>query len=175
MPTVAEKIAELRQRIEDANRRYHLLDDPDLTDAEYDALVRELEALERAHPELASPDSPTRKVGSAPSGRFPPVVHAVPMLSLANAFSDEEVADFVRRISERLGRPDEELVFSAEPKLDGLAISLRYEGGRFVQGATRGDGSTGEDVTANLRTIKVIPQQLHGSGCPEVLEVRGEV
>ncbi|MCL6619761.1 MAG: NAD-dependent DNA ligase LigA [Thermomonas hydrothermalis] len=175
MPTVAEKIAELRQRIEDANRRYHLLDDPDLTDAEYDALVRELEALERAHPELASPDSPTRKVGSAPSGRFPPVVHAVPMLSLANAFSDEEVADFVRRISERLGRPDEELVFSAEPKLDGLAISLRYEGGRFVQGATRGDGSTGEDVTANLRTIKVIPQQLHGSGWPEVLEVRGEV
>ncbi len=169
----AARLAELRQRIEDANRRYHELDDPDISDAEYDALVRELEALERAHPELASPDSPTRKVGAAPSGRFAQVVHAVPMLSLNNAFSDEEVAEFVRRIRDRLGRED--LVFSAEPKLDGLAISLRYEDGVFVLGATRGDGTTGEDVTANLRTISVIPQRLRGEGWPKVLEVRGEV
>ena len=171
--TPEPRIAELRRQIEDANRRYHELDDPDITDAQYDALVRELEALERAHPELASADSPTRKVGSAPSGRFPAVVHAMPMLSLGNAFSDDEVGDFVRRIRERLDRDD--LVFSAEPKLDGLAISLRYEDGVFVQGATRGDGATGEDVTANLRTIAVIPQQLTGSGWPQVLEVRGEV
>ncbi|QDA56089.1 NAD-dependent DNA ligase LigA [Thermomonas sp. SY21] len=173
MTDIAARIADLRRRIEDANRRYHELDDPDLTDAQYDALVRELEALERAHPQLAAADSPTRKVGAAPSGRFAAVEHAVPMLSLGNAFSDEEVADFVRRIRERLDRED--LAFSAEPKLDGLAISLRYEQGVFVQGATRGDGATGEDVTANLRTIKVIPQRLAGEGWPRVLEVRGEV
>ena len=172
-PNPADRIADLRGRIEDANRRYHELDDPDITDAQYDALVRELEALERAHPELASADSPTRKVGSAPSGRFPAVVHALPMLSLGNAFSDDEVGDFVRRIRERLDR--DALVFSAEPKLDGLAISLRYEDGVFVQGATRGDGATGEDVTANLRTIADIPKQLKGAGWPAVLEVRGEV
>ena len=173
MNDTATRIAELRRRIEDANRRYHELDAPDITDAQYDALVRELEALERAHPELAAVDSPTRKVGSAPSGRFAQVEHAVPMLSLGNAFSDAEVGDFVRRIRERLDR--EELVFSAEPKLDGLAISLRYEDGVFVQGATRGDGATGEDVTANLRTIADIPKQLKGAGWPAVLEVRGEV
>ncbi|RZA13007.1 MAG: NAD-dependent DNA ligase LigA, partial [Lysobacteraceae bacterium] len=169
----ATRIAELRSRIEDANRRYHELDAPDISDAQYDALVRELEGLEREHPELADVDSPTRKVGAAPSGRFGQVEHAVPMLSLGNAFSDEEVADFVRRIRERLDR--DELVFSAEPKLDGLAISLRYEDGVFVQGATRGDGATGEDVTANLRTIAVIPHALQGEGWPAVLEVRGEV
>ena len=173
MTDTATRIAELRRRIEDANRRYHELDAPDITDAQYDALVRELEALERAHPELAAVDSPTRKVGSAPSGRFAQVEHAVPMLSLGNAFSDAEVGDFVRRIRERLDRED--LVFSAEPKLDGLAISLRYEDGVFVQGATRGDGATGEDVTANLRTIADIPKQLKGAGWPAVLEVRGEV
>ena len=169
----AERAAALRRRIEDANHRYHQLDAPDITDAEYDALVRELEALEAEHPQLASVDSPTRRVGAAPSGRFPPVVHAVPMLSLGNAFEDGEVSDFVRRIRERLQRDD--LSFSAEPKLDGLAISLRYEGGVFVQGATRGDGATGEDVTANLRTIGQIPAKLRGRGWPRVLEVRGEV
>ena len=173
MTDTAARIADLRRRIEDANRRYHELDAPDITDAQYDALVRELEALEHAHPQLAAPDSPTRKVGAAPSGRFPQVVHALPMLSLGNAFSDEEVHDFVRRIDETLERG--ELLFSAEPKLDGLAISLRYEHGVFVQGATRGDGASGEDVTANLRTVKAIPLQLRGSGWPDVLEVRGEV
>ncbi len=167
------RIAELRRRIEDANRRYHALDAPAITDAQYDALLRELEALEAAHPELATPDSPTRKVGAVPSGRFAQVEHAVPMLSLGNAFSEEEVRDFVRRIDEVLDA--EAPLFSVEPKFDGLAISLRYENGAFVQGATRGDGASGEDVTANLRTIAAIPKQLQGSNWPAVLEVRGEV
>src|SRR5690606_37540201 len=142
-------------------------------DVEYDRLLRELEALEAEHPELASPYSPTQRVGAAPSGAFASVRHAIPMLSLGNAFTDDEVADFVRRIEQKLGA--DALVFSAEPKLDGLAISLRYEHGRFIQGATRGDGATGEDVTANLRTVNAIPLQLRGKGWPDVLEVRGEV
>ena len=149
--TPAHQAADLRRRIDDANYRYYVLDDPDIPDAEYDRLMRELQALEAAHPQLATPDSPTRRVGAAPSSGFAEVRHAVPMLSLGNAFTDEEVGDFVRRIEDRLGRA--EPLFSAEPKLDGLAISLRYEHGLFVLGATRGDGSTGEDVTANLRTL----------------------
>ena len=170
---LAERAAELRKKLEDASYRYHVLDAPDIPDVEYDRMLRELDELEAAHPELATPDSPTRRIGSAPSGRFAEVRHAIPMLSLGNAFSDEEVQDFVRRIDETLDRGA--LVFSAEPKLDGLAISLRYEHGVFVQGATRGDGASGEDVTANLRTLKAIPLQLRGSGWPGVLEVRGEV
>ena len=170
---LAARAAALRKKLEDASYRYHVLDAPDIPDAEYDRLLRELEELEAAHPELATPDSPTRRVGNAPSGRFAEVHHAIPMLSLGNAFSEEEVRDFVRRIDETLDRG--ELVFSAEPKLDGLAISLRYEQGVFVQGATRGDGASGEDVTANLRTVKAIPLKLRGTGWPAVLEVRGEV
>jgi DNA ligase (NAD+) len=173
MTDPASRIAELRRRIEDANYRYHVLDDPAIPDAEYDRLMRQLEALEAAHPHYADPDSPTRRVGNAPSSAFAEVRHEIPMLSLGNAFADEEVADFVRRIEERLDRS--EPVFSAEPKLDGLAISLRYEHGAFVRGATRGDGATGEDVTANLRTVKAIPLHLRGNDRPEVLEVRGEV
>lgn len=173
MTDPAARIAELRLRIEDANYRYHVLDDPSIPDAEYDRLMRELEALEAAHPEFADASSPSQRVGDRPSSKFEEVAHAVPMLSLGNAFADEEVADFVRRIEERLDRT--EPVFSAEPKLDGLAISLRYEKGVFVRGATRGDGATGEDVTANLRTVKAIPLHLRGSGWPDVLEVRGEV
>jgi DNA ligase (NAD+) len=172
-PSPAERVQDLRRQIDEAGAAYHERDEQLIPDAEYDALVRELEALEQAHPELARPDSPTQRVGGKASSRFAEVRHAVPMLSLGNAFTDEEVQDFVRRIGERLRR--EALYFSAEPKLDGLAISLRYEQGRFVQGATRGDGSTGEDVSANLRMIAVIPQQLQGSGWPDVLEVRGEV
>jgi DNA ligase (NAD+) len=168
-----ERISALRRQLELAGQAYHDRDELLIPDAQYDQLLRELEALEAAHPELATADSPTQKVGGKASSRFPEVVHAVPMLSLGNGFSDEEVQDFVRRIAERLRRP--QLAFSAEPKLDGLAISLRYENGIFVQGATRGDGATGEDVTANLKQIKVIPQQLQGSGWPQVLEVRGEV
>jgi DNA ligase (NAD+) len=171
--TPVHQVADLRRRIDDANYRYYVLDDPDIPDAEYDRLMRELQALEAAHPQLVTPDSPTRRVGAVPSSGFAEVRHAVPMLSLGNAFTDEEVGDFVRRIEERLGRA--EPLFSAEPKLDGLAISLRYEHGVFVLGATRGDGSTGEDVTANLRTIRAIPLHLRGEGWPEVLEVRGEV
>ncbi|WMJ71539.1 NAD-dependent DNA ligase LigA [Stenotrophomonas sp. 24(2023)] len=172
-PSPAERVDDLRRQIAQANRAYHELDEAQIPDVEYDRLVRELEALEREHPELVTADSPTTQVGGRPSGRFAEVRHALPMLSLSNAFSDEEVADFVRRIDERLKRGT--LRFSAEPKLDGLAISLRYEGGRFVLGATRGDGSTGEDVTANLREVNDIPKQLLGSGWPDVLEVRGEV
>lgn len=179
------RIADLRRRIDDANHRYYVLDDPSIPDVEYDRLMRELQALEAGHPELADPDSPTQRVGNAPSRKFAEVRHAVPMLSLANAFSDEEVSEFVARIGKETG--DDNPVFSTEPKLDGLAISLRYEHGKFVRGATRGDGSSGEDVTANLRTIKAIPLHLRsgkdknaslalrGKLVPEVLEVRGEV
>lgn len=168
----AARAAELRHKLEDASYRYHVLDEPNIPDAEYDRMLRELDELEAAHPGLATPDSPTQRVGSAPSSKFAEVVHAVPMLSLGNAFADEEVQDFVARIEKETG--DAQPRFSVEPKLDGLAISLRYENGAFVRGATRGDGATGEDVTANLRTVKSIPLRLRGDA-PEVLEVRGEV
>ncbi|MFI8716870.1 NAD-dependent DNA ligase LigA [Stenotrophomonas sp. NPDC077464] len=169
----AQRAEALRRQINEAGKAYYDRDEQLIPDADYDRLVRELEALEQAHPELVQADSPTQRVGGRAASRFAEVRHAVPMLSLGNAFSDVEVQDFVRRIGERLRR--DALFFSAEPKLDGLAISLRYEDGRFVQGATRGDGSTGEDVSANLRQIQVIPQTLQGSGWPRVLEVRGEV
>ncbi|WP_447785810.1 NAD-dependent DNA ligase LigA [Stenotrophomonas bentonitica] len=172
-PSPAQRAEILRRQIDEAGKAYYDRDEQLIPDAEYDRLVRELEALEQAHPELVNADSPTQRVGGKAASRFAEVRHAVPMLSLGNAFSDEEVQDFVRRISERLRR--DTVRFSAEPKLDGLAISLRYEDGRFVQGATRGDGTTGEDVSANLRQIKVIPHTLQGSGWPQVLEVRGEV
>ncbi|MEZ5465052.1 MAG: NAD-dependent DNA ligase LigA [Lysobacteraceae bacterium] len=168
-----QRVEALRAEINDANYRYHVLDDPAIPDAEYDRLMRELEDLEAAHPELDDPDSPTHRVGQKPDSGFAEVRHAIPMLSLSNAFSDSEVGDFVRRIRDTLG--EDEPAFSAEPKLDGLAISLRYENGRLVQGATRGDGATGEDVTANLRTIRAIPLRLRGEGWPALLEVRGEV
>jgi DNA ligase (NAD+) len=179
---VAARAEALRTGIEEANYRYYVLDDPTIPDAEYDRMMRELQALEEAHCELATPDSPTRRIGARAAEGFAEVRHAVPMLSLANAFAAEgdddqtrfhEVAEFVRRIANTLGRTDP--VFSVEPKLDGLAISLRYENGLFVQGATRGDGQTGEDVTPNLRTVRAIPLRLRGSGWPRVLEVRGEV
>ena len=173
MTDAAHRIADLRRRIEDANHRYYVLDDPSIPDAEYDRLMRELQALEAAHPECADATSPTQRVGNAPSSAFAEVRHEIQMLSLGNAFTDEEVADFVRRIEERLDRKDP--AFSVEPKLDGLAISLRYERGAFVRGATRGDGDKGEDVTANLRTVKAVPLHLRGDDAPEVLEVRGEV
>ncbi|AZR23368.1 NAD-dependent DNA ligase LigA [Xanthomonas vasicola] len=172
-PDPAQRIDALRRRIEDANYRYHVLDEPQMADVDYDRLMRELEALEAEYPQLASADSPTQRVGHLAASRFAEVRHALPMLSLGNAFNDEEVTEFVRRISERL--EVKQPLFSAEPKLDGLAISLRYENGEFVQGATRGDGATGEDVSANLRTVKAIPLRLRGEGWPQVLEVRGEV
>lgn len=172
MNAVQSRMRDLQMRIEDANHRYHVLDDPAIPDAEYDRILRELEALEAAHPEYTDPNSPTQRVGSRPSRRFEEVAHAVPMLSLGNAFSDDEIVDFVARIAKETG--DGDPVFSVEPKLDGLAISLRYEHGAFVRGATRGDGATGEDVTINLRTVKSVPLKLRGD-VPDVLEVRGEV
>lgn len=172
MTDPAQQHAALVARIRAANHRYHVLDDPDISDADYDALMQQLLALEAEHPALATPDSPSQRVGDAPSAKFASVAHTVPMLSLANAFSDEEVAEFVARIERETG--DSDPVFSVEPKLDGLATSLRYEDGVFVRGATRGDGATGEDVTANLRTIRSIPLRLMGDA-PPVLEVRGEI
>lgn len=176
------RAAALREQIEQANYCYHVLDDPQVPDVEYDHWMRELAALEAAHPALATPDSPTRKVGARAQGGFAEVRHQQPMLSLSNAFEQagatererfREVAEFVQRVEHTTGRVDP--VFSVEPKLDGLAMSLRYEHGVLVQGATRGDGESGEDVTANVRTIRAIPLRLRGTGWPDVLEVRGEV
>lgn len=172
MDAALSRMRDLQAQIEDANYRYHVLDDPSIPDAEYDRLLRELETLERAYPDFTDPDSPTRHVGGRAHGGFEEVRHALPMLSLGNAFSDPEIADFVARIEKETG--DGNPAFSVEPKLDGLAVSLRYEHGALVRGATRGDGASGEDVTANLRTLKAIPLKLRGDA-PGVLEVRGEV
>jgi DNA ligase (NAD+) len=169
-----KRVAELKETLERYNYRYHALDDPEVPDAEYDRLMLELRALETQHPELLTPDSPTQRVGAAPVAAFGAVRHRLPMLSLDNAFSDEEVRDFDRRIRERLGR-DASIRYSAEPKLDGLAVSARYENGVYVQGATRGDGETGEDITLNLKTVKALPMKLRAARPPPVLEVRGEV
>ncbi|HEY4127540.1 MAG TPA: NAD-dependent DNA ligase LigA [Gammaproteobacteria bacterium] len=168
-----KRIQTLRTELRHHNHRYYVLDDPEVPDAEYDKLMRELQALEAEHPELITADSPTQRVGAAPLDAFDEVRHTVPMLSLVNAFEGQDVQEFDQRIRERL--EVKEVDYTAEPKLDGLAISLRYEDGKLVRGATRGDGSTGEDVTSNVRTLKSIPLQLLGKGWPEVLEVRGEV
>jgi DNA ligase (NAD+) len=168
----ATRAATLRGEIERHNHAYYVLDAPTIPDAEYDRLFRELVELEQAHPELATPDSPTQRVGGTPLAEFGQVQHRVPMLSLNNAFSAEEAAAFDRRCREGLGL--DEVEYAVEPKFDGLAITLIYEDGVFAQGATRGDGFTGEDVTANLRTVKSIPLRLP-AGAPARLEVRGEV
>jgi DNA ligase (NAD+) len=169
----ATRAAKLRELLDRYNYRYHALDDPEVPDAEYDRLMLELRTLETEHPELVTPDSPTQRVGAAPVAAFGAVKHRLAMLSLDNAFSDDEVRDFDRRIRERLGQSS--IRYSAEPKLDGLAVSARYENGVYVQGATRGDGETGEDVTQNLRTVKALPMKLRADRPPPVLEVRGEV
>jgi len=169
----AKRIRDLREQIEHHNYRYYVLDDPEISDARFDALMRELVALETAHPELVTADSPTQRVGGAASRGFAEVRHGVPMLSLENAFSEQDVRDFDRRVRERLDV--DEVEYSAEPKIDGLAISLRYEDGRLVQAATRGDGTTGEDVTANVRAVRAVPLHLRTRSPPELLEVRGEV
>jgi len=162
-------VAELNR----ASYNYHVLDAPTIPDAEYDKLYHELLALETKHPEGVDPDSPTRRVGDAPIPEFGQVTHAVPMLSLNNGFTDDDIDNFDRKARE--GLEVRQVVYNAELKFDGLAISLRYEDGRLVQAATRGDGYTGEDVTANIRTVRVIPMRLHGGDVPAVLEVRGEV
>ena len=167
--TVEKKIKQLRDTIERHNRLYYLEDAPEVTDAEYDALLRELETLEAEHPGLRAPDSPTQRVGAAPLGEFGEVRHRAPMLSISNAFDDEEVRAFDKRVRENLGV--DEVEYAVEPKFDGLAVSLTYRDGVLAQGATRGDGTTGEDVTPNLRTIRSLPLKLGN----ENLEVRGEV
>src|SRR6516162_1824700 len=165
----------LALEIEEHNRRYFQDDAPTVTDAQYDALRQRFNAIEARFPEFVTAESPSQKVGAAPSGRFRKVRHAVPMLSLDNAFAEEDVRDFVSRIERFLKLADSKIDFSAEPKIDGLSMSLRYEGGELVSAATRGDGSEGEDVTANIRTLHDVPQRLKGRNVPEICEVRGEV
>lgn len=182
--SIARRLAELREQIRAHDHRYYVLDAPSIPDAEYDRLFAELKALEAAHPGQVTADSPTRRVGGQALAAFGQVRHEVPMLSLGNAFAEEELRDFDRRVREGLGEllpagdlfgGGAEVDYACEPKLDGLAVSLRYEDGVLVRGATRGDGSTGEDITANVRTLRSIPLRLQGAGWPRVLEVRGEV
>ncbi|MFW3895511.1 NAD-dependent DNA ligase LigA [Pseudomonas bharatica] len=176
------RILELRAELDQHNYRYYVLDEPSIPDAEYDRLFRELQALEAEHPELVTEDSPTRRVGGAALSAFTQVRHEIPMLSLGNAFEETDLREFDRRVVEGLDLPAGDLFgggapvdYSCEPKLDGLAVSLLYRNGQLVQGATRGDGTTGEDISVNVRTIRNVPLKLHGEGWPEVLEVRGEV
>lgn len=168
-----EEIERLREIIRHHDYQYYVLNSPEISDEEYDALVRKLEELEALFPDLVTPDSPTQRVGGKPQEGFASFVHARPMLSLNNAFAEEEIRDFDQRVKRMLGIEDVEYV--VELKIDGLAVNLRYEGGVFVRGATRGDGTTGEDVTANLRTVRSIPLRLRGQRIPDVLEVQGEV
>lgn len=170
---VEDKAAQLREDINYHNYRYYVLDAPVISDAAFDKLMRELQALEQTYPELICPDSPTQRVGAAPLKQFGSIRHSVPMLSLDNAFTDQNVEDFDRRAREKLGR--ERLEYAVEPKLDGLSVSLRYEHGVLLHAGTRGDGSVGENITANVRTIKSVPLKLQGKTWPAVLEVRGEV
>ncbi len=182
MTDAAQRISALRHELDAHNYRYYVLDEPSIPDAEYDRLFRELQQLEQAHPELISADSPTQRVGGSALQAFAEVQHSVPMLSLNNAFSEDDLRAFDRSVQAGLGLPPGDLFgggaevdYSCEPKLDGLAVSLLYVDGLLVRGATRGDGSTGEDISANVRTIRTIPLRLQGSGWPARLEVRGEV
>ena len=177
--TEAQAKAELKRlaaEIAAHDKRYYQEDKPTVSDAAYDALRVRNAAIEKRFPRLIRADSPSRRIGAAPTGRFKKVRHAVPMLSIDNAFEDQDVIDFVARIRRFLKLGDgEKITFSAEPKIDGLSMSLRYEDGALVTAATRGDGSEGEDVTANIRTLKDVPQQLKGRHVPKICEVRGEV
>ena len=173
--SLQQQIDTLRQDLRRYEYEYHVLDNPTIPDAEYDRLFHQLKALEAAHPELITADSPTQRVGAKPLSGFAQIRHEIPMLSLDNAFSDEEFYAFVKRIEDRLIRLPEPLTFCCEPKLDGLAVSILYVNGILTQAATRGDGTTGEDITANIRTIRNIPLQLLMDNPPARLEVRGEV
>lgn len=172
---VRERADSLHQQLDDANYQYYVEDEPRITDAEYDALLRELQSLEAEYPELVTSDSPTQRVGAPPDNGFPEIQHAVPMLSLDNALNENELLSFGKRIAKALEREFESIIFCCEPKLDGLAVSLVYEHGYLAYGATRGDGYTGEDITTNLRTLCSIPLRLRGKDWPALLEVRGEV
>ncbi|TIW54822.1 MAG: NAD-dependent DNA ligase LigA, partial [Mesorhizobium sp.] len=172
----AHELKRLAAEIAEHDRRYHTEDAPTISDAEYDALARRNLAIEDRFPDLVREDSPSRRVGAPPAEGFAKIRHAVPMLSLAKAYTDEDVADFIERGRRFFDRDkDLDIAFTAEPKIDGLSASLRYERGVFVQGATRGDGAVGEDITANLKTIADIPKTLRGSGWPDSIEIRGEV
>src|SRR5574338_1279583 len=164
----------LRREIDRHNYLYYVLDSPVISDAEYDRLFRELQQIEAAHPDLVTPDSPTQRIGAKPRAEFGEVRHTIPMISIDNAFAEAEVRDWNRRVRQVLGAAAE-VAYTAEPKFDGASVSLRYEEGVLVEAGTRGDGTTGEDITANVRTIHSVPRRLHGSGWPRVLEVRGEV
>lgn len=172
-PDAEEELASLRAEVRRHERLYHVLDRPEITDAEYDALVRRLKEVEAAHPELVTPDSPTQRVGAAPVSELPEVRHEVPLLSLDNAYSLEEVGAWLTRVGDRLDGRLPPVV--CELKIDGLSVSLVYEEGRLVRAATRGDGTTGEDVTPNVRTVRSVPLRLSGAAVPRLLEVRGEV
>src|SRR3979409_2035950 len=166
----------LALELERHDKRYYQEDAPSVSDAEYDALRQRFNAIEKRFPEFVTSDSPSQKVGAAPSGKFKKVRHAVPMLSLDNAFAEQDVLDFVGRIQRFLKLGDDDKIdFSAEPKIDGLSMSLRYEGGELVTAATRGDGAEGEDVTANIRTLEDVPKKLKARNVPEICEVRGEI
>ncbi|MGF6306861.1 DNA ligase (NAD+) [Bradyrhizobium sp. i1.8.4] len=169
------ELTRLALELEGHDKRYYQDDAPSVTDAEYDALRQRYNAIEKRFPEFVTAESPSQKVGAAPSGRFRKIRHSLPMLSLDNAFAEADVVDFVGRITRFLKLPDDKIDFSAEPKIDGLSMSLRYEGGELVTAATRGDGAEGEDVTANIRTLEDVPQKLKGRNVPEICEVRGEV
>jgi len=173
-PATPRRIARLRELIHQHDYRYYVLDDPSVPDAEYDRLMLELRELEAQHPELVTPDSPTQRVSGQVAAGFAEVRHGVPMLSLDNAFSDQDIVAFDRRVRERLQRDEQPIEYCAEPKLDGLAVSLTYRAGRLAVAATRGDGSSGEDITANVRTLRSVPLTLRGAAAEEV-EVRGEV
>ncbi|WP_082792377.1 NAD-dependent DNA ligase LigA [Neptuniibacter marinus] len=174
--SIEQQIKQLREQLNNHNYRYYVLDDPEVPDAEYDRLFQQLKSLEAENPNLITPESPTQRVGGAPLAAFNQVKHELPMLSLDNAFNAEDMEEFNRRIVERLNYPaDTEIGYACEPKLDGIAISLLYENGLLIRGLTRGDGSTGEDITLNVRTIPTIPLKLSGSDYPQRLEVRGEI
>ncbi|MCF7533792.1 NAD-dependent DNA ligase LigA [Pseudomonas petrae] len=177
MKAAETRILELRAELDQHNYRYHVLDEPSIPDVEYDRLFHELKALEAENPHLVTPDSPTQRVGSAALSAFTQVRHEIPMLSLGNAFEETDMIEFDRRVNEGLDLPaaSKKVEYSCEPKLDGLAVSLLYQNGALVRGATRGDGTTGEDISVNVRTVRNIPLKLHGKGWPDTLEVRGEV
>ncbi len=168
------RIEQLRAELTEHNYRYYVLDDPGITDVEYDRMLRELQELETAYPHLLTPDSPTQRVGVLPLTEFETVEHRLPMLSLDNAFDDSEIRDFDRRVRDRLTNIDQ-IEYVAEPKLDGVAVSIVYENGLLSYAATRGDGRQGENITANVKTIDAVPLRLRGSGHPEIFEVRGEI
>ena len=176
MVAITKKIKLLRQQINDHNYRYYVLDDPVISDGEYDQLFRTLEQCEQQHPELIVPESPTQRIGAEPLQVFGTVTHRIPMMSLSNAMSDDELNAFDERLKKALDVIIE-IEYVSEPKLDGLAVELIYENGVFVNGSTRGDGISGEDITANLKTIKAIPLALRNDkrSIPRLLEVRGEV